>query len=121
MCRSQKRSKENVKTAVKFINDFEKTAAKLAAQKDYDAIVCGHIHQPEIKMIESDKGPVEYLNSGDWIENLTALEFYKGAWSLFEYNKDDFKNQPKLNGHGDASFEEMRNKEVFQLMLKDFQ
>jgi UDP-2,3-diacylglucosamine pyrophosphatase LpxH len=113
--------KGNVKTAVKFINDFEKTAAKLAAQKDYDAIVCGHIHQPEIKIIESEKGPVQYLNSGDWIENLTALEFYQGEWSMFEYKKDEFKDQEKLNGGSVPSFEKMRNKEVFKLMLRDFQ
>lgn len=31
-----------------------------------------------------------YMNSGDWIENLTALEYHNGKWEIFSYeeNKD---------------------------------
>lgn len=27
-----------------------------------------------------------YLNAGDWVESLTALEYVDGEWSLHEYS-----------------------------------
>src|ERR1700744_3518087 len=71
-----KKIKNSVKSAVKYINSFEETAAEIAIEKGYDYVVCGHIHQPCDRIIENAKGKVNYLNSGDWIENLTALEYY---------------------------------------------
>ena len=53
-----KKIKNSVKNAVKFINDFENTAAEIAIEKGYDFVICGHIHQPEIKKIKTDKGEV---------------------------------------------------------------
>jgi UDP-2,3-diacylglucosamine pyrophosphatase LpxH len=82
-----KRIKNSVKSAVKFINNFEQTAADIAIDNGYDFVVCGHIHQPIIKEIKNSKGTVMYLNSGDWIENLTSLEYHEGEWSLFEFLK----------------------------------
>jgi len=87
-----KRIKEQFKKAVKFINDFENTATELAIDKGYNYVVCGHIHQPEIKEIENDKGKVIYLNSGDWVENLTSLEYHEGKWRIFKYRREDFIN-----------------------------
>jgi UDP-2,3-diacylglucosamine pyrophosphatase LpxH len=80
--------KNRVKSAVKFINSFEQTAADIAISNGYDYVVCGHIHQPEIREVTSPKGSVTYLNSGDWIENLTALEYSAGAWSLYKFRED---------------------------------
>lgn len=80
-----KRIKAKFKDAVKFINDFEQTAAELAGEKGYDYVVCGHIHQPELRSINTSNGEVLYLNSGDWVENLTALEYHKGKWSIYKY------------------------------------
>ncbi len=80
--------KDSVKQAVKFINDFEKTAADIAISNGYDYVICGHIHHPEIKKIKTDKGEVIYLNSGDWIENLTALEYNQGQWRIYHYQED---------------------------------
>ena len=82
-----KKIKNSVKNAVKFINDFENTAAEIAIEKGYDFVICGHIHQPEIKKIKTEKGEVTYLNSGDWIENLSALEYNNGEWSIFDFRK----------------------------------
>jgi len=31
---------------------------------------------------------VLYLNSGDWIENITALEYNNKEWLVYEYAKD---------------------------------
>src|SRR5690606_9635558 len=70
---------------VKFINDFEHTAAELAVEKGYQFVICGHIHHPEIKVVETPKGSVTYLNSGDWIENLSSLEYHRGEWSVYRH------------------------------------
>ncbi len=83
-----KRIKSSFKDAVKFINDFENTAADLAIDKGYTYVICGHIHQPEMREIRTDKGMVTYLNSGDWVESLTALEYHKGKWSIYRYENE---------------------------------
>ena len=85
-----KRVKNGVKKAVRWIADFEQTAAELAIEKGYDYVICGHIHQPQQRTITTDKGSVTYLNSGDWIENLTALEFQQNAWSIYHFNAKDY-------------------------------
>ncbi len=85
-----KKIKNSVKGAVKFMNDFEMTAAELAIEKNYDYVICGHIHQPEMREICTDEGSVIYLNSGDWVENLTSLEYNDGEWTIFKYNPEDF-------------------------------
>ncbi len=84
--------KDSVKKAVSFISNFETTAAEIAIQKKYSYVVCGHIHKPQIKEIVNDQGSVLYLNSGDWIENLTALEYKKQKWSLYQYKKEDYND-----------------------------
>lgn len=84
-----KRIKNSVKQAIKFIDDFEETATSIAIQNGYDYVLCGHIHQPAIRSIKTDKGETLYLNSGDWVENLTALEYSDKKWSLYHY-KDEF-------------------------------
>jgi UDP-2,3-diacylglucosamine pyrophosphatase LpxH len=81
--------KNSVKSAVKFVNNFEQTAADIAVYNQYDYVVCGHIHQPEMRSIQSGDGSVMYLNSGDWIENLTALEYTNGAWSIYKFDEAD--------------------------------
>ncbi|MBC7947269.1 MAG: UDP-2,3-diacylglucosamine diphosphatase [Chitinophagaceae bacterium] len=82
--------KNSVKKAVKWINDFEQTAAELAIEKKYDYIICGHIHQAQNKLIETEKGKVTYLNSGDWVESLTALEFRGNDWTIYQYDEKDY-------------------------------
>lgn len=83
-----KKIKNSVKSAVKFINDFEQIAAEIAISNGYQNVICGHIHQPVIRDIKGKEGEVTYLNSGDWIENLTALEYNKGSWELYHFHDD---------------------------------
>lgn len=83
-----KKIKNRVKGAVKFIDDFENTAAEIAIHNQYQYVICGHIHQPEMRQITTDKGSVMYLNSGDWVENLTALEYNHQQWTLYRYADD---------------------------------
>jgi len=82
-----KKVKASVKKAVKFISDFETTAADLAIDNEYDFVICGHIHEPKIEERTNKKGNTLYLNSGDWIENLTALEYNKKRWKLYRHEK----------------------------------
>ncbi|MDR2122946.1 MAG: UDP-2,3-diacylglucosamine diphosphatase [Flavobacteriaceae bacterium] len=82
-----KQIKNSVKEAVKYISNFENTATELAIENGYDYVICGHIHQPQMREIQTKKGKCTYLNSGDWIENLTALEYHQGKWSLFSYEE----------------------------------
>ncbi len=68
------------------INEFETLVAELAVEKKYDYVICGHIHQPQKRKIDTEKGSVVYLNSGDWIEHLTALEYYNSDWHIYQYD-----------------------------------
>ncbi len=74
--------KDNVKSSVSFITDFEDTLAKHAKHKQYDGIICGHIHKAEIRNIDS----IEYLNCGDWVESCTAIvETYEGEFKIINW------------------------------------
>lgn len=78
--------KNSVKRAVKYINDYERTMAEIAINDGHHAVVCGHIHQPRMGMVHTGRGSIDYLNSGDWVENLTALEYNKGRWSIYHHD-----------------------------------
>jgi UDP-2,3-diacylglucosamine pyrophosphatase LpxH len=84
-----KQVKMKVKNAVKFISDFEKTAIDVARQKGFDKVICGHIHTPQYRHVDG----VAYLNSGDWVENLTALEYNGGEWDIYKYDEKQFENE----------------------------
>lgn len=82
-----KKIKGNVKSAVKFISNFENVCIELAIENKFDYVICGHIHEPKFESVETEKGKTVYLNSGDWIENLTALEYNKKQWRLYTHEK----------------------------------
>ncbi len=84
-----KKVKNSVKKAVSWISNFEQIAAELAIEKKYKNVICGHIHQPQIKEVKTEKGSVTYMNSGDWIENLTSLEYNQGKWEIFQYEEKE--------------------------------
>jgi len=67
------------------IDAFETLIAELAIEKNYDNVICGHIHQPQKRNIRTEKGAVTYLNSGDWVEHLTALEYHNDDWHIYSY------------------------------------
>jgi UDP-2,3-diacylglucosamine pyrophosphatase LpxH len=62
-------TKNSVKRIMSFIFNFETKAIELAKKRNCDGIICGHIHTPIIKKISN----IEYMNSGDWVENQSAL------------------------------------------------
>lgn len=88
-----KKIKNSVKKAVKYIGDFELTAAELAIDQGYHFVVCGHIHQPQLRRVVTKQGSTLYLNSGDWVENLTALEYTDARWVIYAHAKDFVERQ----------------------------
>lgn len=117
-----KRVKDSVKSAVKFINNFENTVAEIAVENGFDYVICGHIHQPEIKKIETKKGSVMYLNSGDWVENLTSLEYDGRAWSIYKYADDAKARGVKLKKSIRKKVTTSRrdDDEIFKDLINDF-
>jgi UDP-2,3-diacylglucosamine pyrophosphatase LpxH/glycosyltransferase involved in cell wall biosynthesis len=79
-----KRVKAKVKSAVSFIDKYESLLQELALHKKCDGIICGHIHTPEDKRV----GEIHYLNSGDWVESMTAIvEHHDGRMELIHYDR----------------------------------
>ncbi len=112
-----KRVKDSVKQAVTFINNFEKTAADIAISNGYDYVVCGHIHHPEMKKITTEKGEVLYLNSGDWVESLTALEYQSGNWNIYRYADDEIAPALKIPKRFKNDLD---NDEIFKDLVNEF-
>ncbi|MEI7628192.1 MAG: UDP-2,3-diacylglucosamine diphosphatase [Bacteroidota bacterium] len=109
-----KKIKNSVKTAVKFINSFENTAADIGISNQYQYVVCGHIHHPEMREIKNEEGSIMYLNSGDWIENLTSLEYNNGEWKIYRFDPSEMvdlnvKEEDDLNDH-----------QIFDNLLEEF-
>lgn len=74
--------KARVKEAVSHISNFEEHIAQLARKRGCVGVMCGHIHTAADKMI----GDIHYLNSGDWVESLTAIvEHADGRFELINY------------------------------------
>lgn len=83
--------KAKVKSAVCFVDRYEELLQNLARHKQCDGIICGHIHTPDDKQI----GDIHYLNSGDWVESLTAIiEHLDGRMELVRYNEFMAKFRP---------------------------
>lgn len=112
-----KKVKNSVKSAVKFISDFEETAAKIGISNGYHNVVCGHIHQPNDVHYQDGQGEIRYLNSGDWIENCTALEYNQGAWKLYEYDKDDLTRKTDYKEYQNIDFS---TSELFDQLMGEF-
>jgi len=75
-------AKRQVKGAVKAMDRFEEALAHEARKRNFDGVVCGHIHHAENRMIEG----VQYLNTGDWVESCTALvEHHDGTLELIDW------------------------------------
>tara|TARA_R110002167_G_scaffold31099_6_gene102519 strand:- start:1753 stop:2625 length:873 start_codon:yes stop_codon:yes gene_type:complete len=83
-----KRIREGSKKAGRYISDFERTAIDLAIQNGCDFVVLGHNHRPKKEQWQTKKGKCTYLNSGDWVENLSALEYSFKRWKIYRYNRD---------------------------------
>jgi UDP-2,3-diacylglucosamine pyrophosphatase LpxH len=113
-----KKIKDRVKQAVAFINRFEETAAAIAIRNGYDYVICGHVHQPEIREISNNHGNVMYLNTGDWVENLSALEYQNGVWTVYRFSEDNFARSYR---DAEKRIKSWTDKELFDKLLEEFQ
>ena len=79
--------------AVNFISDFEEKLAELAKSRKCDGIICGHIHKPDMKIFDG----IVYMNSGDWVESLSALvEDFNNEWSLVYFHASPKELAPQI-------------------------
>jgi UDP-2,3-diacylglucosamine pyrophosphatase LpxH len=77
--------RSKAKTAVQYVTGYEVAMARLAAARQVDGVICGHIHRAEIRRI----GGLSYFNCGDWVESCTALvEDYAGHFSLVYFHEN---------------------------------
>lgn len=82
--------KAKVKKAVNFVSNFEDHIVEIARRRQCQGVICGHIHTAADKML----GEIHYLNSGDWVESLTAiLEHTDGRFELVHF-KDFLAKYP---------------------------
>ena len=90
--------KARVKQAVSFIGKFEDQVSALARERGCVGVICGHIHTPADKMV----GGIHYLNSGDWVESLTAIvEHHDGQFQLITYQEFAARFAPPPAGEDD--------------------
>jgi UDP-2,3-diacylglucosamine pyrophosphatase LpxH len=81
-------AKARTKSAVQYITRYEEAMARLAAARQVDGVICGHIHRAEMREI----GGFRYLNCGDWVESCTALvEDQHGNFSLVQFHEDSVR------------------------------
>ncbi len=85
--------KARVKSAVSYVSKFEDDLVTFARAKGCRGVICGHIHTPADKMI----GGIHYLNSGDWVESLTAIvEHHDGRFELVTYKEFAARFAPEV-------------------------
>jgi UDP-2,3-diacylglucosamine pyrophosphatase LpxH len=96
--------KHKVKQAVSFISDYESELCSVARNENCDGIICGHIHHPDNKYIDN----IHYLNSGDWVETMSALvETEEGEWKIIYY--DQWQLEQAANVENNADDEHMND------------
>ena len=74
--------KRFVKQASDCVDKYENVVSQYAYKNNYDGVICGHIHTPNIRDING----VTYLNCGDWVSNCSGIvEHYNGKWELVRW------------------------------------
>lgn len=92
--------KAKVKSAVSFVSKYEEQLQNLARKRKCHGIICGHIHTPDNKMV----GDTHYLNSGDWVESLTAIvEHPDGRFEVYDYAEFCRRLEAKTQQQGSPS------------------
>ena len=107
--------KSNVKTAVQYFANFEMKAAEVAQKNGYKYVVCGHIHTPKIESFNINGEEVIYMNSGDWLESLSSLEYADNKWSIYMHKR----TEQEYKGDDDSRIE-MTNKELYKDLVAEF-
>jgi len=103
--------KSRVKSAVSFVDRYEDQLKELAVVRGCKGIICGHIHTAADKQLDNG---IHYLNSGDWVESLTAIvEPEPGVFELVHYTDfmAAFDSDAALREH-EKDFEEVSRPEA---------
>ena len=80
---------------MQFISEYEQAIAREAKSRNVQGVICGHIHNAEIKDING----ITYYNTGDWVESCTALvEHHNGKWEIITWTKENDKEDTDNNG-----------------------
>ena len=70
------------KIADRLLDRFEQAAIAEARRLGVDGVVCGHIHKPDVRVIDG----ILYCNDGDWVDSATALvEMEDGELQLVDW------------------------------------
>lgn len=80
-----KNIREKIRQKIKKHNNFEQRTCEHAIEGGFDYVINGHIHEAKIMEYSSENGSVIYMNSGDFVENLSSLEFDGETWKVFKY------------------------------------
>ena len=80
--------------AKRYIEEFEHAAAREAARRGMAGVVCGHIHRPMMRSI----GSILYCNTGDWVENCSAVVEHEAGRLAFL----SFVDQVDRSGHASS-------------------
>ncbi|SOE23450.1 UDP-2,3-diacylglucosamine pyrophosphatase LpxH [Spirosomataceae bacterium TFI 002] len=97
------RVKGSIKIAVNYVSDYEAQLSEVAKSKNCDGIICGHIHQAAIK----DINDIKYMNSGDWVETMSALvEDHDHNWEIVYFSVEKTYKQFKVIRDFDNTIEE---------------
>ena len=98
--------KLKAKAAVKYVTDYEDAMIQFTRKSGWAGVICGHIHRPEIR----DLGDIQYINTGDWVENCTALaEDFEGKFTLIKFYESDVYRAGGRTGSHDASDRDERD------------
>lgn len=108
--------KQRIKSAVSYISDFEEKLTELARARHCDGIICGHIHQPAIRQING----LTYMNSGDWVESLSALvEDHEGNWNLLYYSSEMAASAPTTETDEEEGIQVADGEPIQQVILSE--
>lgn len=96
-----KQVKARVKSAVSFVDKYQDILREHARKKKCDGIICGHVHTPADEEIDG----IRYLNSGDWVETLSAVvEHHSGKLEVIHYKdfvRELYKEEEKFKEFDD--------------------
>ncbi len=94
--------KHKTKNAVNFMIQFESAVASEARNRGLHGVVCGHIHNPQIKDIDG----ITYCNDGDWVESISALvETLEGELKIIEWAREPASGKTALAEKPEAAAE----------------
>lgn len=98
--------KNRIKGAREAIETFENAAVSEVKRRKLDGIICGHIHQPDLKL----KDGVIYCNDGDWVEHCTAIiEESSGNLKLLDCTSLSMGSDSKPSAANDSHCEVYSN------------